>query len=80
MPKMDAYERYRLRWMLDHDHSLTELVEALRDLQYGDPEDGDSAVTPVDELFDQWQLDIGFAGGEIRACRAEWEENEGLRA
>lgn len=72
---MDAYDRYKLQWMLDHDYSLSDLIEELRNLQYGDPDDGDSAITPVDELFDDWETDVGF-GGEIWASRREWENAE----
>lgn len=43
---MSDYEKFRLQWMLDHGHSLRELMEELQSLQYDDPEDSDRISTP----------------------------------
>ena len=42
---MSDYEKFRLQWMLDHGHSLRELMEELQSLQYDDPEDSDRIST-----------------------------------
>lgn len=72
---MTKYQKYQLQWMIDHDHSLDELIGELTDLQYSDPEDSDMISQPVSDLFDEWNQDCGF-GGELWACEAEWNECE----
>ena len=68
---MTNYEKFQLQWMIDHDHSLGELISALRDYQYDDPEDSDRISTPVSELFNEWEQDVGF-DGEIWPCENEY--------
>lgn len=34
---MSDYETFQLQWMIDHGHSLHELMEELQSLQYDDP-------------------------------------------
>lgn len=67
------YERYQLRWMLDHEKSLQDLLGELEDMQYEDPEDEDRVSTPVLELFQEWKQKGGFNQG-IWHSRKEWEE------
>ena len=69
---MKKYQKYQLKWMIDHDYSLDDLVDALTELQYSDPEDSDQISTPVSDLFDQFVNDVGF-DSEIWACEDEWE-------
>lgn len=73
---MTRYQEYQLRWMLDHGYSLQDVIQGLTELQFDDPEDSDQISTPVSELFDEWEQDIGF-GSEIWACEDEWNETEG---
>lgn len=73
---MDRYERFQLQWMIDHGYSLSDLMRELQALQYDDPEDSDRISTPITELFEEWEQDVGF-GSEIWPCEAEWEECEG---
>ena len=47
---MSDYEKFRLQWMLDHGHSLRELMEELQSLQYDDPEDSYRISTPIQEF------------------------------
>ena len=72
---MTEYQKYQLEWMLVHGYSLQDLVSALTMYQYDDPEDSDRISTPIDELFDEWEQDVGF-GSEIWACEDEWRECE----
>lgn len=72
---MSDYEKFQLQWMIDHGHSLRELMEELQNLQYDDPEDSDQILTPVTELFKEWETDRGF-GSEIWPCEAEYESCE----
>lgn len=69
---MKKYQKYQLKWMIDHDYSLDDLVDALTELQYSDPEDIDQISTPVSDLFDQFVNEVGF-DSEIWACEDEWE-------
>lgn len=73
---MSDYERFQLQWMIDHGHSLRELMEELQSLQYDDPEDSDRISTPVKELFEEWEQDRGF-GSEIWPCEDEYKDCEG---
>lgn len=58
---MNDYEKFQLKWMIDHDHSLRELMEELQSLQYEDPEDSDRISSPITELFQEWEADRGLA-------------------
>lgn len=69
---MTKYQKYQLKWMIDHDYSLDDLVDTLTELQYSDPEDIDQISTPVSDLFDQFVNEVGF-DSEIWACEYEWE-------
>ena len=78
---MTKYQEYQLQWMIDHGHSLQDLIAELTQLQYADPEDSDRISMSVAELFDEWESDCGF-GSEIWACEAEWrgyEDVDGFR-
>lgn len=72
---MSDYETFQLQWMIDHGHSLRELMEELQSLQYEDPEDSDRISTPITELFAEWEAERGF-GSEIWPCEAEYESRE----
>ena len=74
---MNDYEKFQLKWMIDHDHSLRELMEELQNLQYDDPEDSDRISTPITELFEEWEMDRGF-GSEVWPCEAEYESCEAV--
>lgn len=70
---MTDYERYQLAWMMEHGHSLTELIEEMSELSYDIPDAEPGA------LFDAWEADRGF-GGEIYASETEWRAAEGKEA
>lgn len=72
---MDPYHKYQLEWMIAHSFSLQDLIQALTDYQYNDPEDSDRISTPINELFAEWEQEIGF-DSEIWACKAEWQDCE----
>lgn len=67
---LTAYERYQLEWMIEHGHSLGELMSRMSILQW-DYEVAPDYNKTVGELFDIWRRDSGF-GGEIFASEAEW--------
>lgn len=68
---MNEYEKYQLLWMIDHGHSLSDLIEELQELSKIICEPS------ITQIYEQWKMEQGF-GGEIWACEREWEEFEGL--
>ena len=72
---MTAYQKYQLQWMIDHGHSIRDLMMELTEYQYDDPEDSDRISMTVNELFDEWEFNRGF-GSEIWVCEGEWKECE----
>lgn len=66
---MNEYQRYQLKWMLDHDHSLDELIEEIEKMRIEEPD------TTIRSLFDDWEYGHGF-GGELWVCEHEWEGSE----
>nr|DAO66595.1 MAG TPA: hypothetical protein [Caudoviricetes sp.] len=71
MKKLTNYERYQLEWMIEHNHSIGELLSLLLEEQQENPEN------TLIENFNNWEFETGFAGGEIWACKDEWEDYEG---
>lgn len=69
------YERYQLEWMIEHGHSLKELMEELT-LYQNELELTPGVNLTVHEVFNEWVDDHGF-GGEVFASEAEWREAEG---
>lgn len=69
-----AYERFKLQWMLDHKHTLQEL---LCELDAYSEDCGDAGS--MQELLDVWEKDRGF-GGEMWPCYEEWLECEAKMA
>ncbi len=72
---MDPYEAYRLRWMLAHGKSLQDLVKALSDFQYQDPDIYERVSDPVQILFEYWDRKGGF-GDESWASKEDWERSK----
>ena len=73
---MTEYQKYQLQWMIDHGYSIQDLIRELRNYQYDDPEDSDRISAPIDELFNEWEQDVGF-DSEIWVCEDEWKNCEG---
>ncbi len=76
---MTDYEKYQLQWMIEHNHSLSELINELKKVQYADPEDSDVTSAPITEIFEAWEQNSGF-GGEVWACEEEYQSCEGNSA
>ena len=69
-----AYERYKLQWMLDHGYGLEDLIRNLESMI--DEDQNESGVrTSLPSLFKDWEFDIGFDGA-IWPCFDEFLENE----
>lgn len=72
--KKKAYENYKLWWMLNHSHSLEELVD---ELELEEEEEGYEENVSISSVFSDWEYGFGFKG-EIWACYEEFLENEYL--
>ena len=66
---MSEYEKYQLQWMIDHGHSIAELIDELDRVQM----DWSDGCESVPDIFKAWEAEIGF-GGEIWACKPEFED------
>lgn len=65
-----AYERFKLKWMSDHGHTLQELFCELDELSENCQNAGS-----IQELFSEWERDCGFSS-EVWPCYEEWLECE----
>lgn len=69
-----AYEIYRLQWMMDHGFTIPDLIKNLESMIEEDAnESGES--TGLQSLFQDWEFGIGF-DSEIWPCYQEFLENE----
>ena len=71
-----AYERFRLQWILAHGSSLEDLVRNLESMILEDEKES-SVRTDLASLFRDWEFGIGF-DGSIWPCYQEFLENEYL--
>ena len=78
---VDAYNRYKLAWMLEHKHDINEFCDILTDLLY-DELSQKSNYIDVDQVKDamreaqrRFENDHGF-DGELYACFPEWFKAE----
>ena len=69
---MTNYEKYQLQWLIDHNHSITELIQELEDYINQDSPD---IKIHVLKAFKDWEFDIGF-NSEIYACEEEYYDTE----
>ena len=63
-----AYEAYKLDWMIQHGHTLADLIKEVGEYMEEMAED-------IVCSFDMWEFECGF-NGEIWACYEEFCENE----
>lgn len=68
---MTDYQKYQLQWMIDHNHSLDELIDELDRCQMDWAENGER----ISDIYKAWEQDIGF-NSEIWACFDEWKDCE----
>ena len=69
---MGEYEKYRLNWMIEHGHTLPELIRQLSRLR----DECDDVGLTVEEVWEMWEDEYGFAG-ELWVCYKEWAQAEG---
>ena len=59
------YENFKLLWMKDHGHTLTNLLQELENMRQDNPD------ATIMELFNDWEYGVGF-GGDIWPCLHEF--------
>lgn len=70
---MTNYETYQLQWLIDHNHSLTDLIQELED--YINQDSPDIKIN-LSKAFKEWEFNTGF-NSEIYVCEKEYYDAEG---
>ena len=69
-----AYEIFRLKWMIDHGYGIPDLIKYL-DAMIEEDQNESGVRTDLFSLFQDWEFGIGF-DGSIWPCYQEFLENE----
>lgn len=69
---MTNYEKYKLQWLIDHNYSLTNLIQELEDHLNQDLTD---VKINLMQPFKEWETNVGF-GSEIYVCEEEYNDSE----
>ena len=69
---MTNYEKYQLQWLIDHNHSLTDLIQELEN--YINQDSPDIKIN-LSKAFKEWEFNTGF-NSEIYACKEEYYDAE----
>ena len=69
-----AYEIYRLQWMINHGFSIPDLIKNLESMIEEDANES-GARTGLQSLFQDWEFGMGFDSA-IWPCYQEFLENE----
>ena len=72
---MTNYEKYQLQWLIDHNHSLTELIQELEDYINQEFWLSSDPKINLSKAFKDWELDTGF-NSEIYVCEEEYYDTE----
>lgn len=72
---MTDYEKYQLQWMIDHNHSLYELIERIGEIAADEMSLEGSILYDriIDEAFAIFETEQGFQGGEIWPSRKDYK-------
>lgn len=69
------YEQYKLQWMIDHGFTLADLIACMEDMISEDLS-GSEVHTNLQSLFADWEYGVGFEGGSIWPCFAEYLQSD----
>lgn len=72
---MTNYEKYKLQWLIDHNHSLNDLIQELEDYINQEFWLSSDPKINLSKAFKEWESDIGF-NSEIYACEEEFNDAE----
>lgn len=75
--KNSDYQNYQLRWMIDHNYSLEDLIDNLNEQINQNPEFYINKNSHVDlhKVFADWEYDSGF-NQDLYVCEEEYHQNE----
>lgn len=68
----EAYEQFKMMWMIDHGFKLGDLISELDKLR----EDYYDKDVSIQSLFEDWEDEYGFGGGSIWPCYDEFLTND----
>ena len=73
---MTKYESYQLQWMIDHNHSLSEMIKIIGNIANEELSQGGSCQNAliIDEAFSIFEAEQGFPGHEIWASENEFND------
>lgn len=76
---MTDYEKYQLEWMIDHNHSIREMITKIGEIAWEEltNDGGLSYDKIIDEAFEIFESEQGFQNCELWVCEDEWKNNEG---
>ena len=69
-----AYEIFRLQWMIAHGYGIQDLINNLEDMIVEDQNES-GVRTSLESLFRDWEYGIGF-DGSIWPCYEEFLEHD----
>lgn len=69
---MTNYEQYKLQWLINHNYSLTNLIQKLEN--YINQDSPDIKIN-LSKAFKEWEFNTGF-NSEIYACEKEYYDAE----
>ena len=72
---MTPYQKYKLQWLINHNYSLTDLIQALDDYINDEFRLTSDPKINLSKAFEEWESDIGF-NSEIYACEEEFNDAE----
>ena len=74
-PDIRRYEQYKLKWMIDHGFTLSDLIAGMEEMICEYLSD-DEVRTNFQSLFADWEYGAGFAGGSIWPCFEEYLQSD----
>lgn len=72
---MTNYEKYKLQWLIEHNYSLTDLIQELEDYINEEFWLSSDPKINLSKAFQEWESNIGFKS-EIYACEEEFNDAE----
>jgi hypothetical protein len=72
---MTNYEKYQLQWLIDHNHSLTELIQELEDYINQEFWLSSDPKINLSKAFKEWEFNTGL-NSEIYVCEEEYYDTE----
>ena len=76
---MTNYEKYKLEWMIDHNHSIREMITRIGEIAWEEltNDGGLSYDKIIDEAFEIFEKEQGFKNGKIWDSEDKWKKTMG---